>query len=93
MRSSISIIRMMKLRGMRLTRHVACMREKSNAYRILVRTPQGKRTLGRPRHTLEDHIKMDVREIGWGGTDWIDLAQDKDQWRSLVNMVMNLQAP
>jgi hypothetical protein len=60
-----------------------------NAYRILVRKPEGKRH----RRRWEDNIKMDLREIGWGGMDWIDLAQDRDQWRALVNMVMNLQVP
>jgi hypothetical protein len=49
--------------------------------------------LGRRRHWWEDNIRMDLREIGWGGMDWIDLAQDRDQWRALVNMVMNLQFP
>jgi hypothetical protein len=62
--------------------------EKRNAYRILVRKPEG--PLGRPRFRWEDNIKMDLREIGWGGIYWIDLAQDRDQWRALVNMVMNL---
>jgi hypothetical protein len=49
--------------------------------------------LGRPRHRRVDNIKMDIRKIGWGGMDWIDLAQDRDQWRVLVNTVMNLQVP
>jgi hypothetical protein len=55
--------------------------------------PEGKRPLGRPRGLWVDNINMDVREIGWGGMDWIDLAQDGDQWRALVNMVMNLWVP
>jgi hypothetical protein len=67
--------------------------EKSNAYRILVRKPQGKRPLGRPRCRWADSIKMDLREIGWGGVDWIELAQDRDQWRALMNTVMNLRVP
>jgi hypothetical protein len=67
--------------------------EKRNAYRILVGKPEGKRPLGRPRHRWMDHIKIDLREIGWDGMDWIDLAQDRDQWRALVNMVMNLWVP
>jgi hypothetical protein len=54
--------------------------------------PEGKRPLGRPRHRWEDNIKRD-REIGWGGMDWFELAQDGDQWRALVNMVMNIQVP
>jgi hypothetical protein len=64
--------------------------EKRNAYRILVGKPEGKRTLGRPRCRWVDNIKMDLREIGLDGMDWIDLAQDRDQWKALVNMVMNL---
>jgi hypothetical protein len=57
------------------------MGEKRNACRILVGKPEGKRPLGRPRRMWEDNIRMDLREIGWGGIDWIDLAQDRDQWR------------
>jgi hypothetical protein len=64
-----------------------------NAYRILVGKLDGKRPLGRPRYRWVDSIKMDLREIEWGGTDWIDLAQDSDQWRALVNMVMNIRVP
>jgi hypothetical protein len=59
--------------------------EKSNAYRILVGEPEGKRPLARPKRRWVDNIKMDLREIGWDGMDWIDLAQDRDQWRALVN--------
>ena len=55
--------------------------------------PEGKRLLGRPRRSWEDNIKMDLQEVGCGGMDWIDLAQDKDMWRALVNAVMNLQVP
>jgi hypothetical protein len=69
------------------------MGKKRNAYRILERKPEGKRPLGRSRGRWEDNIKMDLREIGRGGMDWIHLAQDRDQWRALVNMVMNLQVP
>jgi hypothetical protein len=69
------------------------MREKKNAYRILVGKPEGRRRLGRPRHRWVDNIKMDFREIGWDGMDWIDLVQDRDQWRALVNTVMNLRVP
>jgi hypothetical protein len=67
--------------------------EKSNAYRILAGNPEGKRLLGRPRRGWVDNIKMDLREIEWDGMDWIDLAQDRDQWRALVNEVMNLMVP
>jgi hypothetical protein len=68
-------------------------REKRNAYRILVGKAEGKRPIGRPRHRWVNIIKMELREIGWGGMDWIDLAQDRDQWRTLVNTIMNLRAP
>jgi hypothetical protein len=69
------------------------MGEKRSAYRILVGKPKGKRPLGRPRRRWENNIKIDLREIGWGGLDWIDLAQDRDQWRAVVNTVMNLRVP
>jgi hypothetical protein len=91
--SSPSVIRMIKSRRMRWTGHVARMGEKRNAYRILVGKPEGKRPLGRPRRRWVDNIKMDLREIGWDGMNWIDLAQDRDQWRALVNTVMNLRVP
>jgi hypothetical protein len=64
-----------------------------DAYRILVENPEGKRPLRRPRRRCVDNIKIDLREIGWDGTDSIDLAQDRDQWRALVNAVMNLRVP
>jgi hypothetical protein len=67
------------------------MGAKRNAYRLLVGQPEGKRPLGRPRRRWVDHIKMDVREIGWDGMDWIYLAEYRDQWRALVNTVMNLR--
>jgi hypothetical protein len=64
--------------------------EKRNAYRILMGKPEGNRPLGRLRRRWVNNIKMVVREIGWDGMDWIDLAQDRDQWKALVNTVMNL---
>jgi hypothetical protein len=64
-----------------------------NAYRILVGKPEEYRPLGRPRRRWVDNIKMYLREIEWGGTDWIDLAQDRDQWRALVSTVRNLRVP
>jgi hypothetical protein len=67
--------------------------EKRNAYRILVAKPEGKRPLRRQRRRWVDNIEMDLREIGWGVMDWIDLPQDMDQWRALVNVVMNLRVP
>jgi hypothetical protein len=66
---------------------------KRTGYRIFVGIPEGKRQLGRPRRRWVDNIKMDLREIKWDGMDWIDLAQDRDQWRALVNTVMNLWVP
>jgi hypothetical protein len=91
--SSPKIIRMIKSKRMRLAGHVARMGETRNAYRILVGKTEGKRPLGRPRRRWVDNIKMDLRKIGWDGRDWIELAQDRDQWRALVNMVMNLRVP
>jgi hypothetical protein len=66
---------------------------KRNVYRILVGKPEGKRPLGRHRRRWVNNIKMDLRETGWNGMDWIDLGQDRDQWRALVNTVINLQVP
>jgi hypothetical protein len=77
---------------MRWAGHVARMGEKMKAYRILGK-PGGTRPLGRPRRRWVDNIKMELREIGWDGMDWIDLAQDRDHWRALVNTVMNLRVP
>jgi hypothetical protein len=65
--------------------------EKRGTYRILVGKPEGKRPLGRPRCRWDDNIKVDLREIGWGVMDWIALAQDRGQWRHVVNTVMNLR--
>jgi hypothetical protein len=69
------------------------MGEGRKVYRVLVGKPEGKRPLERPRRRWEVGIRMDLREIGWGGAEWIQLAQDKDRWRDLVNAVMNLQFP
>jgi hypothetical protein len=69
------------------------MGEKRNAYRLLVGKPEGRRPLGRPRRTWVDNIKKDLLEIGWGGVDWIGVAQDRDKWRAPVNAVMNLRVP
>jgi hypothetical protein len=67
------------------------MREERNVYRVLMGKPEGKRPLGRPRRRWEEGIRMDLREIGWGSVDWIQLAQDRDRWRDLVSTVMNLR--
>jgi hypothetical protein len=64
---------------------------KRNAFKILVGKPEGEILLGRPRRRWVDNIKMDLREIGWDGMDWIDLAEVREDWRALVNTVMNLQ--
>jgi hypothetical protein len=69
------------------------MGDKRNAYRILVGKPEGERPLGRPRRRWVDNIKMDLGEMEWGGVNWIDLAQDRYQWRALMNTVMNLRVP
>ena len=72
------------------------MGERSGARLVVVGKPEGKRPLGRPRHRWEDNIKMDLKEVGCGSMDWIDLAdlaQNRDRWRALVNAVMNLQVP
>ncbi|PNF21336.1 hypothetical protein B7P43_G02098 [Cryptotermes secundus] len=82
--SSSSIIRMIRLRRVRWAGHVARMGEK----RILVGKSEG-----RPRRRWVDSIRMNLREIGWDGMDWIGLAQDRDQWRAILNMVMNLRVP
>jgi hypothetical protein len=67
------------------------MGEKINAYIVLMRKPEGKRPLGIRRRTWVDNIKIDLREMGWGGMDWIDLAEDRDQWKALVSTVMNIR--
>jgi len=78
---------------MRRAGHVACIEEMINLYSIFVGKPEGKIPLGRPRPRWEDNIKMEVRELEWKGVDWVRLAQDREQWRDEVNMVMNLRVP
>jgi hypothetical protein len=91
--SSLDIVRMIKSRRMRLAGHVALMGEGRDMYRVLVGRPEGKRPLGRPRHEWEDNVKLDLREIGINGVNWIWLAQDRVQWWAFVTMVMNLWVP
>jgi hypothetical protein len=92
--SSQNIIQVIKSRRMRWAGCVAHMGEGRGAYRILVGRPEGRRPLGRPRHRWEDTIELDLQEVGWGGgMDWIELAQDRDRWQALVNVVMNLWVP
>ncbi|KAJ4431766.1 hypothetical protein ANN_20371 [Periplaneta americana] len=88
---SPDIIRNIKSRCLRWAGHVARMDESTNAYRVLVGRPKGKRPLGRPRRRWEDNIKMDLREVGYDDRDWINLAQDRDLWRAYVRVAMNLR--
>jgi hypothetical protein len=91
--SSPNIILVIKSRRMRWVGHVARMGEGRGAVRILEERPEGRRPLERLRHRWEDNIKMDLQEVGWEGVDWIDMAQDRDRLRALVNAVMNLWVP
>jgi len=86
------IVQVIKSR-MRLAGHVARMGEKRCIYRILVGKPKGKRPLGTPRCRWENNIKMDRQEVGCGDMDCIELAQDRERWRALANVVMNLWVP
>ncbi|KAJ4445737.1 hypothetical protein ANN_12422 [Periplaneta americana] len=86
-----TVIRNIKSRRLRWTGHVARMGESRNGYIVLVGRPEGKRPLGRPRRRWEDNIKMDLREVGYDGRDWINLAQDRDQWWAYVRAAMNLR--
>jgi hypothetical protein len=89
--SSSLIIRIIKSRRMRWTGHAARMGEKRDAYRILVGKPEGKIPLGKPRRRWVDNIKMDLGEIRLGNVDWINLTQDRDKLRALVNTAMNFR--
>ena len=90
---SPSIVRVLQWRRKRRAGHVVRMGERRGVYRVLVRKPEGKRPLGRHRRRWENNIKMDLQEVGCGGMDWIELAQDRDRWRALVNAVMNRRVP
>ena len=89
---SPNIVRVVKSRIMRWAGHVVLMGEGRGVHRVLVGKHEGKRPLGRPRRRWEDNINMDLREVGGGG-DWMELAQDRDRWRTLVTTVMNLRIP
>jgi hypothetical protein len=86
--SSLSIIKMLKSKENAMVSACSTHGEKRNAYRILVGKPENKGSLERPRHRCESNNNMNLRKTGWGGMDWINLAQERDQWRALVNMVM-----
>ena len=87
--SSPNIVRIIKSRRMRWVGQVVLMGERKGVYRVLVGKPEGKKSLGRPRHGWEDNIKMELQEMGCGGMDWMELSQDRDRWWALVNVVMN----
>ena len=91
--SSPNTVRVIKSRRMRWAGHVARMEEGRGVHRVLVRKPEGKRPLGRPRRRWEDNIKMDLEEVGRFCGDWMGLTQDRDRWRALVSTVMNFGVP
>jgi hypothetical protein len=91
--SSPNVIRVIKSRRMRWAGHVARMGKGRGLYRVLVGKPGVRGPLGRSRCRWEDNIKMDLQEVEWEGVDWIDMAQDRDRWRAVVNAVMNLRVP
>jgi len=90
---SPNIVRVIKWKIMRWAGHLARMGKGRGVYRVLVGKHEVKRPLGRPRRGWKDNIKMYLQEVGCGSMDWIELAQDRDRWRALVNMVMNLRGP
>jgi hypothetical protein len=90
---SLNIVKVIKSRRMMWARHVACVGEGRAVYRVLVGRPEEKKPLVRPRHRWKDNIKIDLREVGIDGANWIQLAQDRVQWWVFVNTVMNLRIP
>jgi hypothetical protein len=91
--SSPNIVKVIKSRRMRWTGHVASVGEGRGSYRILVGRPEGKKLLGRPRPRWEDNVKLDLREIGIDGANWIQLVQDRVQLWACVNTIINLRVP
>jgi hypothetical protein len=91
--TSLNITRVIKSRNVRQEGHAARMVDMRNAHSILVGKPEGKRKLGKPKRKWEDIIRTDVREIVWEGVEWMHVAQVRDQWRALVNTVMNFGVP
>jgi hypothetical protein len=91
--SSPNIVLVIKSRRLRWGGHVARMGEGKSVYKILVGKPEGRKQLGRPRRRRENNIRMDLRKVGCGCVDWMKLAQDRDRWRALVSVVMNLRVP
>jgi len=88
-----NIVRVVKARRMRWAGHVARMGQDRGVQRVLVGKPEGKRPLGRPRRRWEDNIKMDLQEVGWGRGDWMELAQDRGRWRTLVGTARDFRVP
>ena len=86
-------VRVIKSRRLRRAEHVARMEEGRGVHKVLVGKPEGKRPLGRPRRRWKDNIKMELEEVGMNCGDWMELAQDRDRWRALVNTVMNFRVP
>jgi hypothetical protein len=91
--SSPDIIRVIRSRTRKLAGYIARMGKSRGACGVLVGKPEGRRRLRRPRRKCEDNIKMDVREVGCGGADWIDLTQDRDRWRAPLKTVIKFRVP
>jgi hypothetical protein len=91
--SSPNIVRVIKARRMRWVGYLACIGERRGIYMVVVRKPEGKRPQVSPRRRWEDNIKLDLHEVGCGGMDWIELAQDRNRWCAHVTAVMDLRVP